>query len=139
MYITFDAILLPPFVPGWVAVCESCCSDDATHKRLEKIGSHSGNVSNVIPYVISNDSGIARVVLWNTSLDFADKIGSYICGLGVDSASDTGKKGYGTSSKSESTKRLDRINGRLRKEKKKKKIGVSEWWTINFSHLDFLR
>mmetsp|Transcript_30170 Transcript_30170/g.59215 ORF Transcript_30170/g.59215 Transcript_30170/m.59215 type:complete len:497 (-) Transcript_30170:79-1569(-) len=64
-------------------------------KGAEKIGAHTGDVSDVITDVVGNAGGVSRVVLVDVEVELAGKIGTHICGLGVDPSTHTGEQGNG--------------------------------------------
>src|SRR5262249_37367238 len=51
--------------------------------RFEQIGAAAGAVSDVVSYEIRYHCRVARVVLRNSSFDFADQVGSHVGGFGV--------------------------------------------------------
>ncbi len=61
----------------------------------EKIGAHTGDITDVVTDVIGNDGGVTGVILGNTGLDLADEIGTDIGSLGVDTATDSSEEGDG--------------------------------------------
>ena len=73
-----------------------------TYKGLEQIGSHTGNISNVVTHIVSNDGRVSWIVLRDVHLDLSDQIGTDIGGLGVDTSCHTGEEGDGRGTESES-------------------------------------
>ena len=61
----------------------------------EQIGAHTGDITDVITDVIGNDSGVARIILGNASLDLADEISAHIGSLGVDTAAHSSEQSDG--------------------------------------------
>ena len=61
-------------------------------------GTHTSDITYIISYVISNDTGIPRIVFWYPCLDFAHQVGSDISGFCIYTATNTGEKGNGTCS-----------------------------------------
>ena len=64
---------------------------DRTHVGLENIGPHAGHVPHVVTDVIGNHTGIARVILGNIGLHLTHQVSADVGGLGIDSASHSGK------------------------------------------------
>mmetsp|Transcript_15491 Transcript_15491/g.42951 ORF Transcript_15491/g.42951 Transcript_15491/m.42951 type:complete len:818 (-) Transcript_15491:8-2461(-) len=79
-------------------------------KGSKEIGSHSGNVSNVVTDIVGNGGGVAWIVLGDSVNDLSDQIGSDVGGLGVDSSSDTSKHGNDGSSQPVSGEGLGEID-----------------------------
>ena len=71
---------------------KSGCREYRTAIALVKVGTHSGYVAHVVAYVIGNSCRIAGVVLGYVSLNLANKVGSNVGGLGVNTATHTGKQ-----------------------------------------------
>jgi hypothetical protein len=65
---------------------------DRSAVALEQVSAHAGHVADVIPDVVSDGGGIARVVLGDAGLDLADEVGADVGGLGIDAATDTSKE-----------------------------------------------
>ena len=66
--------------------------EDRTGIRLVEVGTHTGYVTYVIAYVIGDSSRVARVILRDVILRLTDKVGSYICRLGINTTAYAGKK-----------------------------------------------
>ena len=69
--------------------------DDGTDEGLEDVRTHAGHVTNVVADVVSDDTGVAGVVLRNACFDFADEVSTDVSGLGVDATTDTSEQGNG--------------------------------------------
>ena len=61
---------------------------------LEKVGPHAGHIADVVAHVVGDDTGVARVILGNTRLDFADEVGADVGSLGEDAAADAVEDGH---------------------------------------------
>ena len=59
-----------------------------TDIRLEEVGAHAGDVTNIVTHVVGNHSRVVRVVLIYVLLDLADEIGADVGRLRVDAARD---------------------------------------------------
>ena len=68
---------------------------------FKEVGSHSRYVSDVVSDVVGYDCGVAGVVFGDSGFDFADEVGSYVGGFGVDASADSGEEGYGAGSEAE--------------------------------------
>eukprot|EP00955_Chlamydomonas_euryale_P076869 362807-Chlamydomonas_euryale.AAC.9 len=62
-------------------------------ERAEQVRAHACNVTNVVTDVVSNHSGVARIVLGDVLLDLADQVSSDVSSLGVDAAANTAEQG----------------------------------------------
>lgn len=58
----------------------------------EKIGTHTGNVSDVVTDVVSNGTGVLGRVFGEAFGDLSSEISTNISGLGIDTATDTSEK-----------------------------------------------
>ena len=58
---------------------------------LKQVRRHAGAIADVVPDVVGNHGGVARIVLRDARLYLADQIGAHVCGLGVDAAAKAGK------------------------------------------------
>ena len=65
------------------------------------MGSHSGDVADVVADVVRDGCRISRIVFRNSRFDFPDEVGSDVRRLRVDSTADTGEERLGGSSHSE--------------------------------------
>mmetsp|Transcript_19937 Transcript_19937/g.35580 ORF Transcript_19937/g.35580 Transcript_19937/m.35580 type:complete len:570 (+) Transcript_19937:828-2537(+) len=80
---------------------DSASSNDRTRIRLEKIGTHTSNISDVISNVVRDCGRVLRRVLGKIFLNFSNKVGSHIGGFRVDSSTHTGKQSDARTSKGE--------------------------------------
>ena len=71
---------------------ERDCRDKRADIALKEIGSHAGDVADVIAHVVGDNRRISGVILGNARFDLADKVGSHVGGLGVNAAAHTGKE-----------------------------------------------
>lgn len=62
-------------------------------ETAEQIGTHTGNVTDIVADVVSDDSWVARIVLRDASLDLADQVSADISSLRVDTATNTPEHG----------------------------------------------
>ena len=74
-------------------------SNDRAGVRLEEVGTHTGDVADVVADVVGDGGRVAGVVLGDTGFDLADEVGAHIGSLGVDAATDTGEEGDGGGAK----------------------------------------
>ena len=91
---------------------KSARGNDGTDVRFKKIGTHTSNVTNVITDVIGNDGSIVRMIFGNTRLDFADKIGTDVGGLGVDATGHAREERDGGGAEAEAGQALHGLGGR---------------------------
>ena len=75
--------------------------DDGTDIRLVKVGTHAGDVADVIADVVSDNSRVTGVIFRDVVLDFTDEVGTDVSSFGVDTAADTGEESDGRSTKAE--------------------------------------
>ena len=70
----------------------------------------AGAVADVVSDEVSDDGGIARVIFRNAGFDFADKVGAYVSGLGINAAAKLREQRDERSSKAEADKLIwDRL------------------------------
>merc|ERR1711871_418016 len=81
--------------------------DDATNEGLEQVGTHTGNVADVV----SDGSRVTSVVLGDALDDLTDEISTDIGSLGVDTASDAGEPGDGGGTSAIPGENLDGAKG----------------------------
>ena len=67
--------------------------DDRAGVGLEEVGTHAGDVADVVADVVGDGGRVAGVVLGNARFDLADEVGADVGGLGVDAAADAGEQG----------------------------------------------
>ena len=60
--------------------------------RLKEVGAAAGAVANVVAHEVGDHAGIARVILWDSLLNFTDEVGANISSLGVDTATELGEE-----------------------------------------------
>ena len=75
--------------------------DYRTGVRLEEIGTHSGDIANVVAYGVGDGSWIAGIIFGNASLDFSDQVAANVGRFGVDATANTCEQCNGTRAKSE--------------------------------------
>jgi len=61
-------------------------------KRTEKIGSHTGNISNVITDVIGNSSWVGNIIFFKILDGLTDEIGTDISSFSVDTSTDSSEE-----------------------------------------------
>ncbi len=66
-------------------------SDDGHGVGFEQVSRHAGAVTDVVAHVVGDRRRVARVVLGDASLDFADEIAADVRALGEDAAAETGE------------------------------------------------
>ena len=67
--------------------------DHGDRVGLEQVGRHAGAVADVVADVVGNGRGVARIVLGDAGLDFADEVAADVGALGEDAAAETGEDG----------------------------------------------
>jgi len=77
--------------------------------RLEEVCCHAGAVTHVVADVVRDRRGVAGVVLGDTGLDLADKVGADVSGLGEDTATNTHEHGQQSGTEAEALENLGRI------------------------------
>ncbi len=55
---------------------------------LEQVGGHAGAVPHVVPHVVGDGGGVARVILGDAVLDLAHQVGTHVRRLGEDAAAE---------------------------------------------------
>src|SRR5262249_38123528 len=80
--------------PGDVVEKQGAQQHGGNHRDgvcLEQVGRHSSAVADVVADVVSDDCGVARVILRDAGLDLADQVGADVGGLGVDATAEAGE------------------------------------------------
>ncbi len=67
-------------------------ADKLGGRRFEDVRATAGAIANVVADEIGDDGWIAGIVLGNTGLDLADKVGADVGSLGVDTAAELGEE-----------------------------------------------
>ena len=80
------------FVAGGLVGSEGQAGDDGADVRLEEIGTHTRNITDIVANVVGNDGGVARIVLVHIVGYLATEIGTDVGRLGEDAATDTGEQ-----------------------------------------------
>ena len=75
--------------------------DDGTAVRFEKVGTHTGNVTDVVTDVVGDGGGVTGIVFGDTGFDFTDEVSTDVGGFGVDTAAHTAEESNGGSTESE--------------------------------------
>mmetsp|Transcript_15694 Transcript_15694/g.39782 ORF Transcript_15694/g.39782 Transcript_15694/m.39782 type:complete len:631 (-) Transcript_15694:526-2418(-) len=73
----------------------------------EEVGTHAGNVADVVADVVRDGCGVARVILGDVLLHLADEVGTHVGSLGVDSAAHTPEQRDGRAAEAVSRNRLE--------------------------------
>ena len=71
---------------------EGHCGDDSTDIALKQVSTHTGDIADIVADIVSDNSGVTRVILGDACLDLTDEVSTDIGCLGVDTAADTGKQ-----------------------------------------------
>ncbi len=61
---------------------------DGHFVALEDVGRHAGAIPDVVPHVVGDGRGVARVVFGNAGFELADQVGPHVGRLGIDAAAD---------------------------------------------------
>ena len=80
---------------------------------LEDVRAAAGAVADVVANQVSDDGGVAGVVLGDAGFDFADQVGADVGGLGVDAAAELGKERDQRGAKAEADQLIGRGLGML--------------------------
>ena len=80
-----------------------------TDIRLEEVGAHAGDVTNIVTHVVGNHSRVVRVVLIYVLLDLADEIGADVGRLRVDAARDAREQSDGGRPEAKTRQNLQRL------------------------------
>ena len=67
-------------------------SDERADIGLEEVGTHAGNITDVVTDVVRDDGRVPGVVLGDSRFDLADQVGTDISCLRVDTAADTSEQ-----------------------------------------------
>jgi hypothetical protein len=80
-------------------------------KRTEKIGSHTGNISDVITDVIGNGTWVGNIIFFKILEGLTDEIGTDISSFSVDTSTDSTEESDGRSSKSVTGNEFEHSSG----------------------------
>mmetsp|Transcript_6763 Transcript_6763/g.22192 ORF Transcript_6763/g.22192 Transcript_6763/m.22192 type:complete len:577 (+) Transcript_6763:629-2359(+) len=80
---------------------ESSASNDGANEGFEKIGTHTGDITDVVTDVVGNRGGVARVIFRNVRLNLTDEVSADVGSLGVDTTSHTREESDGGSTETE--------------------------------------
>ena len=83
--------------------------DERHRVGLEQVRRHPRAVADVVPHVVGDRRGVARIVLRDSLLDLADKVGSDVGGLGEDAAADAHEHGEQGSAEPEALQHRRRV------------------------------
>ena len=92
-----------------------------TNVRLEEIGTHAGDVADVVANIVGDDGRVVGVILVDVLLDLADEVRADVRGLGVDAAGDAGEEGDGGGAEAEAGEALHHL-GRVREEVRQERV-----------------
>ncbi len=67
-----------------------CCAN-GHNIGFEQVSSHTGAVADVVAYVVSDHSRVARIVFWNSGFDLADQVSANVSRFGENTAAQAGK------------------------------------------------
>ena len=81
-------------------------------KRTEKIGSHTGNISDVITDVIGNGSWVGNIIFFKILDSLTDEIGTDISSFGVDTTTDSTEESDRGSTESVSSDAFEKSSGK---------------------------
>lgn len=73
----------------------SQCGAGGLGEGTEQIGTHSGDITDIVSDVIGNGGGVLGGVFWEVVLNFSDEVGSDVGSLGEDTTTNTGEEGHG--------------------------------------------
>ena len=80
---------------------KGCSRKDRAAIALIQISTHTSNITHIITYIISNSSRVARVILWDISLNLSYDISTNVSSLGIDTTTYTSKESLCRSTHSE--------------------------------------
>ena len=75
--------------------------NDGAYIGLEQVSAHAGDVTDIVPDVVGDRSGVAGVVFRDAGFDFTDKVRADVRGFRVDTAADTGEECDGAGAQAE--------------------------------------
>jgi hypothetical protein len=67
-------------------------SQNGSYIRTKKVGTHTGNVTNIITYVIGDCCRVAGIIFRNTGFHFTNKVSAYVSSFCIDTTTNTGKQ-----------------------------------------------
>ena len=66
--------------------------DDGSNIGFKQVGTHSGNVTYVITYVVGNNRRVSRIVFRDTGFYLTNQVRSHVCCLSINTSAHTGKQ-----------------------------------------------
>ena len=87
---------------GKCSVAQSTCRNNGSYIGLIKIGTHTGNVTYVITYVIGDNCRVTGIILRNTGFNLTYQVSTNVSSFGINTTADTGKQRHGRCTHSES-------------------------------------
>mmetsp|Transcript_98994 Transcript_98994/g.263003 ORF Transcript_98994/g.263003 Transcript_98994/m.263003 type:complete len:326 (+) Transcript_98994:1260-2237(+) len=91
---------------GRVFAAERGGCQDGTDVGLEEVGTHAGDVTDVVSNIVGYDRRVVRVILVNVGLHLANEIRRHICCLRVDAPRNAREEGGSRGAKAEATQQL---------------------------------
>ena len=88
---------------------KSGARNDGTAEGLEKISTHTGDITNIITNVVRNGGRVAGIIFRNVGFNLTDKIGADVGSLGVDTTGDTREECDGGGTETETREVTDGI------------------------------
>ena len=83
--------------------------DDRDRVGLEKIGGHTGAITDVVTDIVGDDARVAGIVLGNSDFDFADEVGADVGALSKDTAAKPGEDRYQRAAESKADQCVNRV------------------------------
>ncbi len=68
------------------------CRTGAFCTRTKKVCAHACDIPHIVPHIIRNHGGVARIIFWNALFDLAHKVGPHVSSLGENTTAHTGKE-----------------------------------------------
>ena len=93
---------------------------------LEDVRATAGAVAHVVAYEVGDDGGVAGIVFRDAGFYFADEIGAYVGGLGVNAAAELGEEGDEGGSKAEAYELIDDVLGIVQSTEGEEEDGDSD-------------
>ncbi len=106
-------------------------SDDRTDVRLEQVGAHARDVTDVVANVVSDRARVAGVIFRNAFLNLTDEVCTDVCRLREDAAAHAREQRDGGGAEAEAEDFLEATHGELRSVEQREASDADEGETDN--------
>jgi hypothetical protein len=99
-----DKVSLELIIIASNLLTKSQASNDRANIGLEKVSTHTSDISNIVTNIVSNDGGVTGIILIHIIGNLSNKIGTNVSSLCEDTTTNASEQGNGGSSETETSK-----------------------------------